>query len=98
MTPIFLAILGSICGFLGGLLLAIAAKDELSALRLYCDGAQAQLLSIVNWIKNNEPVEIVLGLEKHHEKGRTKNKVLTSIGIPLLALSLLLSVVALVKI
>src|SRR5438128_12314469 len=96
MSPTLIAIAGAIFGFLGGLLLAIAAKDELWALRIYCLGAQGNILSIVESLQNRQPIHITTGIEKHLEDGATKTRILTSVGIPFLALSLFLSVVALV--
>ena len=69
---------GAACGFLGGLLLAYAASDELRAHRLAILALQVETTALVDASVNaSSPVVSVSGTDKHIRRGVALNKWLT---------------------
>lgn len=96
-APQLLATGGAACGFLGGLLLAYAASDELRAHRLAILALQVETTALVQASVNaTSPVVAVGGTDKHIERGVALNKWLTRLGVFLLAASLIATLASLI--
>jgi hypothetical protein len=84
---------GAAFGFLGGVVLAFAASDELRAHRLAILALQNETAALVEAHANpTSPLYRIAGTDKHIENGVRRNDLLTRTGIALLLLSLALTV------
>lgn len=84
---------GGALGFLGGVVLAFAASDELRAHRLAILALQTETAALVEAQADpTSPLYRIAGTDRHIENGVRRNDLLTRIGISLLLFSLALTV------
>lgn len=84
---------GAAFGFLGGVVLAFAASDELRAHRLAILALQNETAALVEaQVDPASPLYRIEGTDRHIENGVRRNDLLTRMGIGLLLLSLALTV------
>jgi len=91
----FVSTTGAGFGFLGGLLLAFAASQELGAYRLAILALQAETLALREAFRSpRSPLIEVTGTDKHIKAGQCWNAFLTWAGIFCLGLSFVLTIYA----
>ena len=89
----FASAMGASCLFLGGVLLAFAASQELHAYRLAIKILQAQILALVSAVSGgSQDLLIVEGIDKHLATGRWWNTLLTWAGLILIFAAFVLTV------